>query len=208
MAKSTSRRKQNRFRDLFFIRRFPKRQVPEDWERPESDKEYAQLLESEDFMTLHFERDKADKYPVVVQDLKDMDEHLLPTFFEFSQKSKYFQNMFYTYQWVFIMGTFGTTVLGVLITYLFNTPEALDSIPFKLITLLTSLVSALIAAMTALANRRQPQRRWATSRRAAEELRMNYFIYISHLAPYDQANRLDVLRARIVDLQDMEEQDV
>ena len=49
MAKSTSRRKQNRLRDLFFIRRFPKRQVPEDWERPESDKEYAQLLESEDF---------------------------------------------------------------------------------------------------------------------------------------------------------------
>jgi hypothetical protein len=205
---AASKRKKSTLRDLFFIRRFPKRQVTDIWERPEEDAAYAQLLEYEDFLTLHFETDKSDKYPVVIQDLKDLDEHLLPAFFEFSQKSKYFQNMFYTYQWVFIMGTFGTTVLGVLITYLFNTPEALDSIPFKIITLMTSLVSAVIAALSALANRRQPQRRWAMSRRAAEELRMNYFIYISHITPYDQQNRLDLLRTRIVELQEMEEQDV
>jgi hypothetical protein len=205
---SRTRRRRNRLRDLFFIRRFPRRDVPDGWERPELDLEYAALLEGEDFLTLHFESDKADRYPVVVQDLKDMDEHLLPAFFDFSQKSKYFQNMFYTYQWLFIFGTFLATVLGVYTTHTFNTPELLDSTPFKIVTLLTSLVSATIAAFTALANRRQPQRRWAMSRRNAEELRMHYFIYLSHLMPYHQSNRLDLLRRRVVELLEMEEQDV
>ncbi len=208
MMSTTSKRKKSRFQDLFFIRRFPKREVPDTWERPENDSEYSAMLEYEDFLTLHFEGDKEQKYPVVVRDLRDLDEHLLPTFFEFSQKSKYFQNMFYSYQWLFIVGTFLATVLGICTTYAFNTPEALNSIPFKVVTLFTSLVSAIIAAFTALANRRQPQRRWAMSRRAAEELRQNYFIYLSHLAPYNQSNRLDLLRSRVVELKDLEEQDV
>ncbi len=208
MAKSISKRKENRIRDLFFLRRFPKRDVADSWERPASDKEYVKLLEYEDFMTLQFEPDKEQKYPVVVQDLKDMDEHLLPTFFELSQKAKYFQNMFYNYQWMFIGGTFFSTILGVYTTHTFTTPEALQSLPFQVATLATSLVSAIVAAYTGLTNRRQPQRRWAQARRAAEELRMNYFLYISHLAPYNQPDRLKLLRSRVIEVKQLEEQDV
>jgi hypothetical protein len=207
-AKTPTKRKQNRFRDLFFIRRFPKRQIEEAWERPATEAEYKSLLENDDFMTLHLEADKADKYPNVVQDLKDMDEHLLMAFFEFSQKAKYFQNMFYGYQWLFIVGTFVATFLGVITTHLFTTEQALDSTEFKIITLITSLVSAFIAAFTARTNRYQPQRRWAQNRRSAEDLRMHYFLYLSRLAPYHQSDRLDLLRRRVVELRELEEQDV
>jgi hypothetical protein len=207
-ARISSRRKQNRFGDLFFIRRFPKRQIDDTWERPTSETEYKSLLESDDFMTLHLEAGSADKYPNVVQDLKDMDEHLLIAFFEFSQKAKYFQNMFYGYQWLFIVGTLVTTMLGVYTTHTFTTDQALASSEFKLITLFTSLVSAAIAAFTARTNRYQPQRRWAQNRRSAEDLRMHYFLYLSHLPPYHQSDRLDLLRRRVVELRELEEQDV
>ncbi len=104
--------------NLFFFRRHPFKDVPKQWVRPASDETYNKLLEFEGFVTLeHWKEDNLSDYPLIVRDLNEVDEHLLPTFWDFNQKAKHFQNNFYFYQWVFIIGAFLTTVAAVITAY-------------------------------------------------------------------------------------------
>jgi hypothetical protein len=106
-------------RDLFFLRRAPKwLGVPKEWEAPQDEAAFQQTLQWDDFITASdLPPEEAAKHPVIQQDLIDLRQYLVPTFYEMSQKSKYYQNMYYFYQWIFIIGAFATTVFGTLATF-------------------------------------------------------------------------------------------
>jgi hypothetical protein len=106
-------------RDLFFVRRAPKwLGLPKEWDAPESEEAFQQLLQYDDFLSANdLSAEEAAKHPVIVQDTTDLRQYLIPTFYEMSQKSKYYQNMYYFYQWIFIIGAFLTTLFGTFATY-------------------------------------------------------------------------------------------
>ena len=207
------------YADLFFNRRRPHlRALPKDWIRPESDDDYQKLIHDDGFVSPKY-YDVADltQYPLIVHDADDLAEFLLPTYFEYSQMSKYYQDRFYFYQWVFVIGAFLTTVLGALATLLSAQPVQAAStiagsaqpLPWQqIMSLATAAVGALTAFFTALSNRGEPQKRWGKTRRLTEEMRMHYFTYLSHLPPYDTPDRVQIMRGNVIDIRVKEQQNV
>jgi hypothetical protein len=207
-------KRKSSIQDLFFLKRRPRlRGVSMEWDPPPDDAAYQKLLNDEGFVSNdYWKDDDINNHPIIAQDLADLEQYLLPTFFEFSQKSKYFQNQFYLFQWVFIWGAFFTTVLGALASifyYLSNsatgTVEAGLSTQ-QLFSYLTAIVGAITAFITALSNRGEPLKRWGKTRRLAEELRMNYFNYLSHLPPFDKPDRVQKLRESVIDIRVKEQE--
>ena len=172
---------------------------PMEWKAPLDDSQYQEMLEEEDFVSIPLWKTAAAgedlyKYPAVVQDLNDLDQHLLPTFFNFTARSKFYQNRFYLYQWVFILGAFLTTVFGVISVYENGAQHSTTSLAWSL---LTALVGFMTTIFTALSNRDNPQRQWAKYRRLSEQLRGHYFKYLAHITPYDQTDALQKLRQNV-----------
>jgi hypothetical protein len=216
-AKPTPKqRRKPRYANLFFFRRRPHfRGIPYDWERPADDEQYQKMIEQDDFVSIkHWDRGELSKHPIIARDLKDLEQYLLPTYFEFSQKSKFFQNKFYLYQWVFVWGAFFTTVFGSIST-LFSLNGG-DTVMLgntgisahQIFSILTAIIGATTAFTTTLSNRGEPQKRWGKTRRLAEELRMHYFNYLSHLAPYDQPDRVQKLRENVINIRVKEQENV
>jgi hypothetical protein len=190
-------------RDMFFIRRRPVfRGIGIEAVMPaDTTPEYQAMLENEGFVSNAFwKEDDLNKYPIIAQDLRDLQQHLIPSYFEFNQKSRYYQNRYYLYQWVFVVGAFVTTLFGTLAATS-PTPEVAKSLKY-----LTAAVGAVTAYYTTLSNRGEPQKRWGKTRRLAEELRMNYFKYLSHLPPFDQADRVQKLREMVIDIRVKEQE--
>jgi hypothetical protein len=73
---------------------------------------------------------------------------------------------------------------------------------------MTAIVGAVTAFITALSNRGEPLKRWGKTRRLAEELRMNYFNYLSHLPPYDKPDRVQKLREMVINIRVKEQENV
>lgn len=197
--------------DLFFLKRRPRlRGVSIDWDPPTDAAGYQKLLNDEGFVSnQYWKDDDINNHPIIAQDLADLDEYLLPTFFEFSQKSKYYQNQFYLYQWVFIWGAFLTTVLGALasIFYLASPGTVTTGLSIQqFFSYLTAVVGAVTAFITALSNRGSPLKHWGKTRRLAEELRMNYFNYLSHLSPYHEMDRVQKLRETVINIRVKEQE--
>jgi len=78
----------------------------------------------------------------------------------------------------------------------------------QVFSIITAIIGALTAFFTALSNRHEPQKRWGKTRRLTEELRMHYFTYLSHLAPYDTADRVQVMRENVIDIRVKEQENV
>ena len=85
--------------DLFFFKRSPRlRGIAMDWERPADEAAYQKMVSDEGFVSAQYwSDDDIAAHPIIKQDLDDLDQYLLQSFFEFSQKSKYYQNQFYLY---------------------------------------------------------------------------------------------------------------
>jgi Protein of unknown function (DUF4231) len=212
MATNKSRRPRW-YSNLFFLRRRPYLWgIPLDWERPQDSGSFVSSQLWQDGELRH--------HPIIAQDASDLAEYLLPSFFQFSQKSKYFQNRFYLYQWVFVIGAFLTTVFGALAALLYVPPNLsvaataaversvdLSAINWQqIMSYATAAIGALTAFFTALSNRGEPQKRWGKTRRLAEELRMHYFTYLSHLPPYDTPDRLRLLRENVINIRVKEQE--
>lgn len=206
-------RRKSSIRDLFFFKRRPAIWgIPLDWQAPETEDEFQKLIQKEGFISpVYWPYGDISQHPIIAQDLNDLNEYLLPTFFEFSQKSKYYQNRFYLYQWVFIVGAFLTTVFGALASLYYTADPA--EFPERVavqqaFSILTATVGAITAFTTALSNRGEPQKRWGKTRRLAEELRMHYFTYLAHQPPYDKPDRVQRLRENIINIRVKEQENV
>ncbi len=199
------------------------RREPKEWERPADEAAYQEALYWEGFITPNFwDDDDLANYPKIMQDLDDLEEYLLPAFWEYTQRARYYQRNYYFYQWIFIIGAFLTTAFGALTTY-FNAGDG-TSVTFlgtaytnisifgrptnygmdNFFSLLTTIVSAITSYFTLLSNQGEPRQRWANYRRLAEELRMLYFKFVSRLPPYDKPNRVDKLRHRVIEIREQE----
>lgn len=198
--------------DLTFLKKRPRFKYPKEWP-PSEDIDYEQELHWQGFISKRFMPDVSN-YPIIEQDLRDLEEYLLPIFWDFNQKAKYYQNNFYLYQWVFIFGAFFTTMLAVLTTYygtqneawfLFLGPFDGDSM-VTVFSLLTALVSFVTSYYTLLSNYGEPRKRWASYRRRAEELRMMYFKFISRIEPFNSEDRVDQLRREVLNIRREEEE--
>ncbi len=214
----------NWYSDLFFNRRRPHlRALPMEWEKPDDDDLYQKLIHDDGFVsTKYWEEDDLSQYPIIRHDAEDLADYLLPTYFEYSQKSKYYQDRFYFYQWVFVFGAFLTTVAGAIATLLYIPPglsvaatqlaersQDLSAVNWQQVfSIITAIIGAVTAFFTALSNRGEPQKRWGKTRRLTEELRMHYFTYLSHLPPYDTPDRLKIMRSNVVDIRVKEQQNV
>lgn len=193
--------------------------TPKTWTRPSED-EYELALHYDGFISKqHWKDDDLSQYPAILQDLDDLDEYLMEVFWEYNQRSRYYQRKYYYYQWVFIIGAFLTTAMGVLTTYF-----AGDNVSFLgaittsvrllwwdtgwtmvgLFSVSTTIVSTITSYFTLLSNQGEPRKRWASYRRLAEELRMLYFKFISRLEPFDKADRVQILRKRILEIKELE----
>jgi len=204
------------YKSSFFIKRRPKWNIEKEYARPDED-QYKQELHWQGFITEEYWAgdDDFNQFPLIKQDLSDLDEYLLPIFWEFNQKSKYYQNAFYKYQWIFMFGAFFTTILAVLTGYYGGLPEgnvnffflvADRDIYVNIFGFMTTIISAVTTYYTVLSNQGEPRKRWASYRRLAEELRMLYFRYVSRVEPFHRANRIDVLRRRVLELRGQEKE--
>jgi len=199
------------------------RDVEKEWKRPQDEAAYQELLYNEGFITPDFwDADDLNDYPAIRQDLSDLEEYLLPTFWEYNQKARYYQKSYYFYQWIFIIGAFLTTAFGTLTTYFtveqgsavtlfgvrYDTVNLLGiSTSYTMVSmfsLMTTIVSAITSYFTLLSNQGEPRKRWANYRRLTEELRMLYFKFISRLPPYDKNTRVDKLRHRVIEIREQE----
>jgi hypothetical protein len=196
------------------------RSEPKVWRRPDDEAEYQRLLHDDGFISpMYWEDDDLTKYPPIMQDLDDLEEYLLPAFLEYNQKARHYQMSYYFYQWIFIVGAFLTTVMGVLTTYFAGDRVMFLGTQYETVRLLgwetgwsmvgmfsvmTTIVSAITSYFTLLSNQGEPRKRWASYRRLAEELRMLYFKFLARLDPYDKPNRVEVLRRRVIEIREQE----
>ncbi|PJF40827.1 MAG: DUF4231 domain-containing protein [Chloroflexi bacterium] len=196
------------FRNLFFFKSRPKWSVPIDWEKPENIEDYERELYYEGFITeRYWNEDNLADYPIVKQDLADLEEHLMPIFWEYNQKARYYQNGFYKFQWIFMFGAFITTIFAVLTNFAIGLDADTQLLGFidkndavRAFGIGTAVVSAITSYYTLLSNHGEPRKRWANYRRLAEELRMNYFRFLARLEPFDTPDRVDMLRKRVIEI--------
>jgi len=215
---SKTKSKKNKWNELFFIKRRPRlRGIPLNWEQPATEDDFQKLIRNEGFVSwkLWDGPEDVSQHPILLRDLKDLEQYLLPSFFEFSQKSKYYQNRFYLYQWIFVVGAFTTTVFGT-IAALFTIPAGTEVVATSVLTnnvnwqqiasIATAVVGAVTAFITTLSNRGDPQKRWGKTRRLTEELRFHYFTYLSHMEPYHTSDRLQKMRRNVIDIRVKEQE--
>jgi hypothetical protein len=206
-----------RYKNLFFVKRRPKLHKPMYWEKPQDEDVYQDMLHQEGFLSVkHWTKHNLSRYPMIQQDLKDLEQHLLPVFWTFNQKSIHFQNRYFLYQWVFILGAFLTTFLGILTTYSFTLPESAitvgevsltlpDGSAWTLVfTVATTFIAALTTFLGLISDQSKPQTRYARYRRLTEEVRMLYFQFLAHAPPYHEIDRVQKMREKILEIKRQE----
>ncbi len=147
------------------------------------------------------------EFPLVAEDVRNLEEYLLPLFWDYNQKGAHYQNRFYFYQWIFIIGAFLTTILATFSAFYGERGQQafFGWTYLGIFSVSTAIVSAITSYFTVVSNQGEPRKRWASYRRLAEELRMIYFKYLSRTEPFDKPNRLLELRKQV---QAMREQEI
>jgi hypothetical protein len=187
---------------LFFIKRRPKIMIPREFGLTDPNHPlYQSNIEKEGFLNTNSLKKvvpdvELNNFPTLAQDMRDLEQYLLPVFFEFNQGALHYQNRFYLSQWVFLLGAFATTVSGALTTWAYSLEGS--NLP-AILGVVTAIISAITTFFSFVYEQTSPQKRWTQLRRLAEELRTNYFRYLSHTKPYDKPeNRLDELRRLVL----------
>jgi hypothetical protein len=213
-----------KWKNYFFIRRRPKLRFPRDWPPPGLDLAvlYNKNPQSEEERSAH--KDARAKYNDILKqegfvsealfvspedvmsddlraDLTDLEEHLLLDFWQLDQQAKYYQNLHYLYQWVFILGAFLTTLfaaLGVLL-YQLEVPNIYPTI----LGGLTTFIGAGTGSVSFLETKQNPYWKWFESRHRAEGLRSLYFLYLARQKPFnipDDQKRVRHLRRMVLNV--------
>ena len=206
-------RRRGSWQYLFFIKRRPRLfGMPRHWEPPDLAPDagrtaYYRQLSDEGFISPLYLQERNFQASVALQsDLNELDEHLLPDFMRKNQEARHFQNLYYLYQWVFIVGALMTTVIaagGVLI-YDSNVEMPLPGI--KWLTFpppFTAALSGLVTTISILNASQKPQEQWFKARTQAETLRSLYFQFLGHQGTFavkDNVERIRTLDRRVLDV--------
>ena len=118
----------------------------------------------------------------IFDDMDFMEYELLRLFRERDHTAKFNQNRYRRQQIFFLMLAVAATLIGSLqVVALNNSPEVMPLFAF-----LETLVALLTAFLAAVGGREPPQERWLNNRRRAEQMRREYFRYLTHMPPYDE----------------------
>jgi hypothetical protein len=190
---------------LFFRRRRPHWSFARDWVRP-PEPEYQKGLAAEGFITDELTQKKlgqsiSDDLRI---ELRELDQHLLPHFWQLDQAAKYYQNRHFLFQWTFIISAFLTTALAAASVFVYAKDwEGTTGLVPGAFGLGTAIVSAVAAAVSYLDANQTPQRRWFQARAQAESLRSLYFLFIARQPPFDTPStreRVETMRQRVVEV--------
>jgi hypothetical protein len=184
---------------LFVFRRRPRFRISPIWERP-SDSTYEYLLRDQGFITAEDIPPRTPEAPAcdcIVQDTKDLEQTLLPTFFEFDQLAVHYQNRYYLAFWEFTWGALLVIVLSSLLLF-YEASYRFDDTEWNILVLLLAVFMGgfvlLVLYSVSKDIRGELQSKWVKSRRLAEALRMAYYRYLMHVTPYNEPDRLQRLQ--------------
>ncbi|MBZ0301073.1 MAG: DUF4231 domain-containing protein [Anaerolineae bacterium] len=118
----------------------------------------------------------------IFDDIDFMDYELLRLFRQRDYQAKYNQNRYRRQQIFFLILAVAATLIGSLQVVALNTSP--DVMP--LFAFLETLVALLTAFLAAISGRESPQELWLTNRRRAEQMRREYFRFLTHMPPYDE----------------------
>ncbi len=178
---------------------------------------YQKMIYEEGFVSIRYDQTNSidfANHPVILQDLKDLDNILLPMLFDYNQQTKYWKNQFYLYQWFFIFGACLTTLLGSIATLLYIPPglsaaatmaaensQNLSAVNWQqFFGILTAVIAVFTAFIFTASNRGPARQQWLDAQRMEEDLRTIYFKYLSHAAPFENTSRFDKLREFLVEI--------
>ncbi len=206
--------RERNFWHLIKLMLVPRKQEPKEWVAPETDEAYQENKYYEGFIVPErWEDDRLTRYPAIMADLEILEKYLMPAFWNFNQKARHYQSRYYYYQRIFIMGAFLTTVISVVNSFVHATEftmvpgidlskEAIN----VFLGICTAIISARATYYTLLANYGEPRQRWARYRRLTEELRMLYFKFLGRLEPFDTKERVTLLRQRVLEIRQQEQE--
>ncbi len=118
----------------------------------------------------------------IFDDIDFMDYELLRLFRQRDHQAKFNQNRYRRQQIFFLILAVGATLIGSLqVISLNSNPEIMPLFAF-----LETLVALLTAFLAAIGSRESPQELWLTNRRRAEQMRREYFRYLTRMPPYDE----------------------
>jgi|SRR5579883_1267315 hypothetical protein len=132
------------------------------------------------------------KYPDFASDFETLQDELLPAFRELDNQAILCQNRYRAMYLVLVLG--GTLVTIVTILQIaFSQATWIDYIGGSF--------AAVLAVMTSFWQPAAQQKRYFDARLGAERLRSEYFLFLRHTAPYENAqDRRQKLAQRIIDI--------
>jgi|GEM_PF-2898423 hypothetical protein len=190
--------RRQRITDLFFIKRRPRWNVPQEWEMPLTQEELTALIAANDFVVeadiVTFLEQKpqktaagavvtVDSFRTVRDDLAFMHTNdFIGEYFRNAQAAMHFQNLYYRYSWFFGIFAVLTTLATVMTLSASTAPENSAE------RVAPAIFAAIMGAATTFVSTRmrsiQPQRKWYAARRRTEALRSHYFLFLIHARPY------------------------
>lgn len=118
----------------------------------------------------------------IFDDIDFMEYELMRLFRERDHTAKFNQNRYRRQQIFFLTLAVAATLIGSLqVVALNSSPEIMPLFAF-----LETLVALLTAFLAAVGGREPPQERWLSNRRRAEQMRREYFRYLTRMPPYDE----------------------
>jgi len=118
----------------------------------------------------------------IFDDIDFMDYELLRLFRERDHQAKFNQNRYRRRQILFLVLAVAATLIGSFQVVALNTsPDIMPVFAF-----LETLVALLTAFLASIGGRQSPQELWLTNRRRAEQMRREYFRYLTRMPPYDE----------------------
>jgi hypothetical protein len=132
------------------------------------------------------------RYPAFAEDFAVLEQELMPAYRILSNEAARGQNQFHLEQVTLILGGALVTALGALqvtLAALFHAslwPGVAEAV-----------LAAVLAGVAQYTRISKAQRRYFGSRRQAEALRGEYFLFLGHLPPYDSEQRQQRLREQV-----------
>ena len=118
----------------------------------------------------------------ILEDIDFMNYELMRLFRDRDYRAKYNQNRYRRLQINFLILAVGATLIGSLqVITLSTNPEIMPLFAF-----LETVVALFTAFLAAVGGREPPQQQWLTNRRRAEQLRREYFRFLTRMPPYDE----------------------
>ena len=118
----------------------------------------------------------------IFEDIDFMDYELLRLFRQRDHTAKFNQNRYRRLQINFLMLAVAATLIGSLqLIALSTNPEVMPLFAF-----FETVIALFTAFLAAIGGREPPQELWLTNRRRAEQLRREYFRFLTRMPPYDE----------------------